>query len=134
MESDPLLVHHQSLIEKTQAWQQAWNDRGQAQTASVAELMSRSYLGSTVAQQIEKRLLEGRLEIDHQIARFAGMLAAAIALLFRAGDTETIERQTQEAFLRIGKSEDGFATKMAELRPLVELYRRLNTALSSKST
>lgn len=129
MEADPLLKHYTTLLEKAEAWQQAWAQRGEAPTASVAQLMSQTFQGATLAQQIEKRLLEGRRELDNQIARFAGTLAAAVALLCKSGNTDAIERQTQEAFLRVGKTEDGFASKLAELRPMADLYRRLKTAV-----
>lgn len=126
---DALLAHHDLLQAKVEAWTTSWRLRGEAPNATVAQLMSRPYLGAPMSTQLETRLLEARREIDNQIARYAGTLAAAIALLCRAGDTDAIERSTQESFLKIGHAEDGFETKMAELMPLVDTYRRLSLAL-----
>jgi hypothetical protein len=73
--------------------------------------------------------MEARREIDNAIVRYAGLLAAAMALLTRAGSTADIERKTQEAFARLGRNDDGFETKMTELRGLVDVYRRLSIAV-----
>ncbi len=129
MADDALLTHHAMLIAKVAAWVESWNTRGQAPSATVAQLLSHTYMGQPLAAALETRLLEARREIDNQIARYAGTIAAAIALLCRAGDTDAIERSTHEAFLKIGQVEDGFATKMAELQPLVDTYARLSLAL-----
>lgn len=127
--SDPLLAHFESLERRVEAWRVSWERRGQADGALVAELMSRPYLGEPLSAQIERRLTEARRELENQLARYAGTLAAGIALLCRAGDTERIERDTFESFSRLGRTEEAFETKMAELRPMVELYRRLNLAV-----
>lgn len=127
--SDPLLDHHRYLVAKVAAWKACWVHRNEAGGAALASLLSTSYLGEPLAMQIERRLLEARREIDNEIARHAGVLAAAVALACRAGDTDLIERRTQEAFLKIGKTEDGFESKMAELEPLVRYYTMLSTAV-----
>ena len=129
MAEDALLTHHEVLQQRVTAWREAWAKRGEAPTAAVTQLLGETYLGSTVAQHIEEKLLQTRREIDNAIARYAGLVAAAVALLCKAGSTEDIERKTQESFLKIGRQEDGFETKMAELQPLVELYRRLSVAM-----
>ncbi len=129
MPGDPLLEHFEALEARAKAWETAWARRGETSAASVALLLSQPYLGQTLGQQIERRLLEGRREIDNQLTRFAGMVAAAIALLCRAGDTEALERSIQESMSKIGRVEDGFDSKLAELRPLVALYARLNAAV-----
>lgn len=122
---DPLLAHHRHIVDRVQAWREAWTGRARAESGAVARVLSTEYLGEPLSMQIERRLLEARREIDNEIARFAGMLAAAVALACRAGDTDAIERRTQLAFLEIGKVEDGFESKMAELEPLVRYYATL---------
>jgi hypothetical protein len=129
MADDALLLHHQRLLERVAAFKQAWARRAETPSASVAQLMSSTFMGETLSQQVEKRLLEARREIDNQIARYAGTLAAGIAILCRSGDTDAIERKTQEMFLGLGKHEDNFESKLAELTPLVETYARLSVAV-----
>ena len=129
MADDALLVHHDKLCARVEAWREAWARRGEAPSVAVTMLLSEQWLGHTLAQQIETRLLEARREIDNAIARYAGLVAAAIALLTRAGSTGDIERKTQESFLRVGRNDDGFEAKMVELRALVDLYRRVSLAV-----
>ena len=127
--TDPLLLHHRAIVAKVAAWKECWAHRNEAGGAALASVLSATYLGEPLSMQVERRLLEARREIDNEIARHAGILAAAIALACRAGDTDAIERHTQEAFLKIGKTEDGFESKMAELEPLVRYYETLSTAV-----
>ena len=129
MAEDALLLHYDKLNARVHAWREAWARRGEAPSVAVTMLLSESYFGQTLAQQIETRLLEARREIDNAIARYAGLVAAAIALLTRAGSTGDIERKTQEAFLKVGRNDDGFEAKMAELEALIALYRRLSIAV-----
>jgi hypothetical protein len=129
MAEDSLLTHHDKLCARVEAWREAWARRGESPSAAVTMLLSERYLGSTLAQQIETRLMEARREIDNAIVRYAGVLAAGIALLTRAGPTEDIERRTQEAFAKLGRNDDGFESKMAELRGLVDVYRRISVAV-----
>ncbi len=129
MAEDALLTHYDKLCARVEAWREAWARRGDAESAAVAQLLGETYLGQTLAQHIETRLVESRREIDNAIARYAGLVGAAVALLCRAGSTGDVERKIQEAFLKIGRHDDTFETKMVELRPLVELYRRLATAV-----
>lgn len=128
MTDDPLLSHYEQLRARVDAWHDAWARRGETGNATVATLLGTPHVGAPLSAQIETRLLEARREIDNQIARFAGVVAAAIALCCRSGETDAIERATQTAILKLGKVEDGFATKMTELGPLVELYIRLKRA------
>jgi hypothetical protein len=129
MAEDTLILHYDKLGARVQAWREAWARRGEAPSVAVTMLLSESYLGQTLAQQIETRLLEARRDIDNALARYAGLVAAAIALLTRAGSTGNIERKTQETFLKIGRHDDGFEAKMVELEALVALYRRLSVAV-----
>jgi hypothetical protein len=129
MAEDALLTHYDKLVARVDAWREAWARRGEAPSAAVTMVLSETYLGATLAQQIEARLMEARREIDNAIVRYAGLLAAAMALLTRAGSTADIERKTQESFAKLGRNDDGFETKMMELRGLVEVYRRLSIAV-----
>jgi hypothetical protein len=129
MAEDALLTHYDKLVARVNAWREAWARRGEAPSSAVTMVLSETYLGATLAQQIEARLMEARREIDNAIVRYAGLLAAAMALLTRAGSTADIERKTQEAFAKLGRNDDGFETKMTELRGLVDVYRRLSIAV-----
>ena len=129
MAEDALLTHYDQLVARVDAWREAWARRGEAPSSAVTMVLSETYLGTTLAQQIETRLMEARREIDNAIVRYAGLLAAALALLTRAGSTADIERKTQESFAKLGRNDDGFETKMTELRGLVEVYRRLSVAV-----
>jgi hypothetical protein len=129
MAEDALLTHYDKLVARVDAWREAWARRGEAPSSAVTMVLSETYLGATLAQQIEARLMEARREIDNAIVRYAGLLAAAMALLTRAGSTADIERKTQEAFAKLGRNDDGFETKMTELRGLVDVYRRLSIAV-----
>jgi hypothetical protein len=127
---DPLLAHHRALVAKVAAWKECWAHHNEAGGATLASLLSMTYLGEPLSMQVERRLLEARREIDNELARHAGLLAAAIALACRAGDTDAIERRTQEAFLKLGKHDQAFESKMAELEPLVRYYTMLSTAVA----
>jgi hypothetical protein len=127
---DPLLAHHRYLVDKVDAWKQCWAHHNEAGGATMATLLSMTYLGEPLSMQVERRLLEARREIENELARHAGVLAAAIALACRAGETDVIERRTQEAFLKLGKHDEAFETKMAELEPLVRYYEQLSTAVA----
>lgn len=133
MSDDPLLSHYEQLRARVDAWHDAWARRGEAANATVATVLGTNHVGAPLSAQIETRLLEARREIDNQIARFAGVVAAAVALCCRSGETDAIERSTQEGMLRLGKVEDGFATKMTELGPLVDLYVRIKRATTEAS-
>jgi hypothetical protein len=127
--SDPLLAHHRGLVAKVAAWKECWAHHNEAGGAALSALLSTRYLGEPLSMQVERRLLEARREIDNELARHAGVLAAAVALACRAGETDAIERRTQEAFLAIGKHDEAFESKMAELEPLVRYYTMLSTAV-----
>lgn len=118
-----------ALEDRCRAWAEAWAERERTPTASVGEVLSAQYLGEPMAERIVERLREGRREIDNAIARLGAATGGAMARLTREGDASTIERRLHETFLRIGKHEEHFDTKLAELRPLVERYLRLARAL-----
>lgn len=114
---------------RCQAWREAWAERDRSPSASVSEVLSAMHLGEPLTERLVERLRAGRLEIEHAIARLAAATAGALARLARDGDTETIERRTHETFVRIGKHEEHFDTKLAELRPLVKRYLTVARAL-----
>ena len=119
----------QALELRSQAWREAWAERDRTPSASVSEVLTAMHLGEPLTERIIERLKEGRFEIEKSIARLAATTAGALARLARDGDTEAIERRSHETFLRIGKHDEGFDTKLAELRPLVKRYLTLARAL-----
>lgn len=118
-----------ALEDRCQAWREAWAERERAPSASVSELLSAKHMGGPLGEKLVERLQEGRRELENSIARLAATTAGAMARLARDGDTEAIERRSHETFLRIGRHEEHFDTKLAELRPLVQRYLRLARAL-----
>ncbi len=118
-----------ALEARCDAWRQAWADRERTPTSSVSEVLSAVYLGEPMAERIVERLKEGRREIENSIARLGAAAAGGIARLTREGDASAIERRLHETLLRIGKHDEHFDTKLAELRPLVQRYLTLATAL-----
>ncbi len=118
-----------ALEQRCEAWRQAWADRERTPTASVGEVLSAKYLGEPVAERIVERLKEGRREIENSIARLGASAAGGIVRLTKDGDASAIERRLHETFLRIGRHEEHFDTKLSELRPLVQRYLTLARAL-----
>ncbi|MCX4245718.1 hypothetical protein [Paraliomyxa miuraensis] len=118
-----------ALEDRCQAWREAWAERERTPCASVGEVLSAKHLAEPLAERIVERLVEGRREIENAIARLAATTAGATARLTRDGDTSALERRLHEIFLRIGKHEEHFDTKLAELRPLVQRHLRLARAL-----
>jgi hypothetical protein len=118
-----------ALEDRCQAWREAWAERERTPCASVSEVLSAKHLAQPLGERIVERLQEGRRELENAIARLAATTAGATAKLARDGDTEAIERRLHETFLRIGRHEEHFDTKLAELRPLVQRYLRLSRAL-----
>jgi hypothetical protein len=114
---------------RCQAWREAWAERERTPCAAVGELLTAKHLAEPLAERITERLREGRRELENAIARLAAATAGATARLTRDGNTDAIERRLHETLLRIGKHEEHFDTKLAELRPLVERYLRLARAL-----
>src|SRR5690606_7202454 len=110
-------------------WREAWAERERTPCAAVGEVLSATHLAEPLAERIVERLKEARQELDNALARLAATTGGALARLTRDGDTTTLERRLHETFLRIGRHEDHFDTKLAELRPLVERYLRLARAL-----
>lgn len=120
---------HETLIARVDAYRQAWRERAKAPTATVARLLSMTHHGEPLADRVEKRLLEGRRELDNALAAFGGQVAAAIAGLTKTGGTEAIGRQTQEELLRVARTDETFENRMHEVASLVALHDRLATAL-----
>ncbi len=118
-----------ALEARCTAWREAWAERERVPCAAVSEVLSARHLAEPLGERIVERLLEGRREIENSIARLAAATAGAMARLTRDGDTEALERRLHETFLRIGQHDEHFDTKLAELRPLVQRYLRLATAL-----
>jgi len=114
---------------RCQAWREAWAERDQTPSASLSEVLSAMHLGEPLTERLVERLEEGRGEIENAIARLAATTAGALAKLARDGDTGVIERRSHETFVRIGKHDEHFDTKLTELRPLVGRYLRLARAL-----
>jgi len=119
----------QALEARCQAWREAWAERERTSCASLGEVMSAIHLGEPLGERIVERLREGRREIENAIARLGATTGGAIARLTREGDASTLERRLHETFSRLGKHEEHFDTKLAELRPLVQRYLTLARAL-----
>lgn len=112
------------------AWTEAWAERNALSSASVAEVYGAVHVGEPVGERLVARLKESRRELENSIARLAATTAGALARLGRDGDASAIERRAHETFLRIGRHDEGFATKLAELEPLVQRYLRLARAFA----
>ena len=120
---------HEKLVARVDAYRQAWRERAKAPTATVARLFSMTHHGEPLGDRVEKRLLEGRRELDNALAAFGGEVSAAIAGLTKSGGTESIGRHTQEELLRVARTDETFENRMHELASLVALHDRLATAL-----
>ncbi|MCH9684507.1 MAG: hypothetical protein K0V04_23935 [Deltaproteobacteria bacterium] len=120
----------QALEQRCAAWRQAWADRERTPCASVGELLSATHVGEPLAERIVERLKEARFEIDNALCRLAATTAGAIARLTRDADAQPLETRMQQIFSRIGKHEENFDTKLADLRPLVHRYLHLAQALT----
>ncbi len=111
------------------AWCEAWAQREHTPNASVGEVLSSIHLGEPLAGRLVERLKEGRFDIDNALSRLAATTAGAIARLTGDGDTQPLERRIHTLMSGLGKHEETFDTKLAELRPLVHRYLHLATAL-----
>lgn len=129
MASDPLLGEHERLRAQIDAWKQAWLHRRETTAASTAMLLSSLQHGEPLGDRLEKRLLLARAQLEQRVARLAGDIAAAIATLAGDSDTSAIERSIADAIAQVGRADQDFASKLAELEPLAELYRRLRAAV-----
>lgn len=127
--SDPLLDEHEQLREQIDAWIEAWLRRGEVTSASTATLLSSVQLGVPLAERLEKRLLLARAQLEQRTARLAGAFAAAIAGLGGETATDALERAITDALAQVGRADQDFASKLAELAPLVAMYRRLRAAI-----
>lgn len=128
--SDPLLAHYDVLRRQLDAWTDAWRHRRDHGGAAMVALMSTMVHGDPLASRLEKRLLLAKAHLEGRIAHYTGEVAAAIAKIGGDADTAAIERAATEAVTRIGHADDDFGSKLAELVPLVECYRRLRTAVA----
>ncbi len=129
MAADPLLQEHEQLRAQIEAWIAAWQRRSETTAASTAMVLSSLQLGSPLSERLEKRLLLARAQLEQRIARQAGEFAAAIAALGGDTETQTLERAIADAMAQVGRADQDFGSKLAELVPLVEMYRRLKAAI-----
>jgi len=129
MIDDPLLDEHAALMIRAVAWTAAWKRRHEHGAAAMVTLMSAQHLGAPVSVQLEKRLLLAKAHIEVRLADLAGRLAGAIAALGGDADTSAVATVVREAVTRVGGADEDFGSKIAELGPLADGYRRLRTAL-----
>jgi hypothetical protein len=127
--ADRWLDEHAALLAQLSAWADAWRRRRDHGGAALVTLMSATHLGDPVATRIEKRLLLAKAHLEGRIAALAGGVAGAIARMGGDADTSAIERSVSDALVRVGAAEDDFGSKLAELAPIVETYRRLRGAI-----
>jgi hypothetical protein len=127
--SDPLLDEHESLRAQIDAWIQAWLHRTETTAASTAMVLSSVQLGVPLTERLEKRLLLTRAQLEQRISRLSGSLAAAIAGLGGDTDTSQLERAVTDAIAQVGRADQDFGSKLAELDPLVTMYKRLKAAI-----
>jgi hypothetical protein len=59
----------------------------------------------------------------------AGSFATAIAELGGDADASAIGAAVSETIVRVGHADQDFGSKLAELGPLVDTYRRLRAAI-----
>jgi hypothetical protein len=128
-EHDHLLDEHAALLAQTTAWTEAWRRRGEQSGAALVTLMSAIHLGDPLATKIEKRLLLAKVHLEGRIARMAGSFATAIAELGGDADASAIGAAVSETIVRVGHADQDFGSKLAELGPLVDTYRRLRAAI-----
>lgn len=127
---DPLLDEHAALMTQIHAWVEAWKRRREpGGGAAMVILMSAQHLGEPVATRLEKRLLLAKAHLEGRVANLGGAIAAAIATLGGDADVSGITRSVTEAIVRVGGLEEDFGSKLAELGPLVECYRRLRAGI-----
>ena len=112
------------------SWQERLASDRSMRRISLAMRLSSVLLGEPVADRIEKRLLLAKAHLEVEHAELGGRLAAAIAALGGHADTAAIEQAVREMIQRVGRVDEGFASKRAELDPLATAYRRLRAALS----
>lgn len=128
-ETDPLLDDHAALLAQTTAWTDAWRRRREHTGAALVTLMSAIHLGDPLATRLEKRMLLAKAHLEGRIARLAGSFATAIAELGGDADASAIGRAVSDAVVRVGQADDDFGSKLAELGPVVDAYRRLRAAI-----
>lgn len=126
---DRWLDEHAALMAQLSAWAEAWRRRRDHGGAALVTLMSAQHLGDPVATRIEKRLHLAKAHLEGRIAALAGGMAGAIARMGGDADTAAIERAVSDAVARVGGAEDDFGSKLAELGPIAETYRRLRGAI-----
>jgi hypothetical protein len=127
--SDPLLEEHERLRTQIDAWIEAWLRRKETTAASTSMVLSSVQLGVPLQERLEQKLLLVRAQLEQRAARLAGDLAAAIAGLGGDADTQPLQRAVSDTFAQVGRADQDFASKLAELGPLVAMYRRLKAAI-----
>lgn len=128
-ESDSLLQEFARLSAQLDAWTDAWQQRRAVGGAAVATLFSCLHTGEPLATRLEQRLLLAKARLEGKLADLAGRTAIAIARLAGDADVATTIDAVRQHVTAVGRSDEGFASKRAELEPLVAVYRRLATAL-----
>ena len=127
--SDPLLEEHERLRTQIDAWIEAWLRRKETTAASTSMVLSSVQLGVPLQERLEKKLLLVRAQLEQRVARLAGDLAAAIAGLGGDAETQSLQRAVSDAIAQVGRADQDFASKLAELGPLVAMSRRLKGAI-----
>lgn len=127
--SDPLLTQHDALVRALRAWTDAWQHRRDSGSAAMVALASTMVNGEPLSLRLEKRLLLAKSHLEARIATQAGDVAHAIAKLAGQDDTTAIARAATEAVTRVGHADEDFASKLAELVPMIDAYRRLRGAV-----
>jgi hypothetical protein len=127
--SCPLLTQHEALVRALRAWTEAWQHRRDSGSATMVALASTMVNGEPLATRVDKRLLLAKAHLEARIATQAGDVAHAIAQVAGEDDTTAIRRAATEAVTRVGHADEDFASKLAELVPMVDAYRRLRAAI-----
>ncbi len=129
MSMDPLVVEHVQIRAHVSAWIEAWSGRRDVASSSTAILFGAVVQGEPLATRLEQRLLLARAHLERRIANLAGALGAAIARRLGEDDPSALERRLHDTVSAVGSGDYDFASKLAELEPLVAAYRRILDAL-----
>ncbi|MFO0635806.1 MAG: hypothetical protein U0168_23450 [Nannocystaceae bacterium] len=127
--TDALLDQYDRLRARADAWLEAWRGRKDTSSAAMTTVLSTVLVGEPVADRLERRLLLAKAHLEVEHAELAGRIAAAIARLGGEADTSALEQGVREMVQRVGRVDEGFASKRAELDPLATAYRRLRAGI-----
>lgn len=129
MSTDPLLAEHAEIRAQITAWIEAWSHRRDVASSTTAILFGTIVNDEPLAGRLEQRLLLARAHLERRIAKLAGALGAAIARRLGEDDPSALERRLHDAVAAVGSGDEDFASKLAELEPLVAAHRRIFGAL-----